>query len=140
MTVLPDWDLQKAIYAALTAASPLTSLLAAGSSSIYDHVPAQSAYPYVVIGDMTASPHAAVGMEGRDALCDILVFSRAAGYREVKVIMAATAAALDDATLVLDGHDVVLCRLTASEVAPEDAGDIRRGRLRFRVITEVSGS
>lgn len=140
MTMLPDWELQKAIYAHLTAASPLTALLAAGAGSVYDHVPPQSAYPYVVIGDMNASPHATVAMLGREVQCDFLIFSRAAGYREVKLIMEALAGALEDAALDVDGHDVVICRLVGSDVAIEGDGDIRRGRLRFRVITEVSGS
>ena len=44
------WDLQTTAYAALAADGPLVALL--GGERLYDHVPQNAEFPYVVIDQM----------------------------------------------------------------------------------------
>ena len=47
------WDVQKGVYAALSAYAPLTALLAGGAAGILDKVPAATPLPYLVLGEAT---------------------------------------------------------------------------------------
>ena len=50
MSVDSSWELQKAIYGALTGDSALMAMI----TGVHDHVPQDTAYPYVTIGEGAA--------------------------------------------------------------------------------------
>ena len=56
------WDLQTTAYAALAADGPLVALL--GGERLYDHVPQNAAFPYVVIDQMQVSARDAIRVIG----------------------------------------------------------------------------
>ena len=50
---LHSWELQKAIYSALN--GNVTGIGGTGNVSVYDDVPEQTSYPYVLMGEETTS-------------------------------------------------------------------------------------
>lgn len=71
-----SWPVQAALYARLCATPAVTGLLADGAGSVFDHVPAGAAFPYIVLGDTSARPHETQGGYGHDLTMDIRIFSR----------------------------------------------------------------
>jgi hypothetical protein len=132
-----DAALQKAIYDRLAAFAGLTGLLAGGSASVHDHVPAGASFPYVVIGDAESAFHGTQATSGRDSRFTIHAYSRASGLKEVRDIVTALHAALEDAPLDVAGQQVVLCRVENSETRQAGDGETRHGALRLRIVTEV---
>ena len=134
--IASEWDVQQAVYSQLASHSALTSLLPTGANSVFDHVPDHVAFPYIASGDMTARPLATQGGSGRDIMLDIHAYSRSAGYKELKILMAAIYNRLHQASFGISGHSLILCEEIQSEMTLEDDGLTRHGTMRFRIITE----
>jgi hypothetical protein len=131
------WDLQKAVYAALAADAPLTTLL--GGAAIHDAAPQNAAFPYVVI-DQTQIRDWSTGTEpGAEHMLMLHVWSRHAGKREAYEIADAIRAALGDAMLSLEEHRLVNLRHQYSELKRDEDGETQHGVLRFRAVTEPVG-
>jgi hypothetical protein len=131
-----SWAVQAAVYSRLCADAGLTSLLAAGAASIFDHVPQGSAFPYIALGSLAARPLETQGGGGYDISLDIHCYSRALGMKQARAVMAAVASALHGADFAVTGQVLVLCRLTEQETALEPDGETRHGLQRFTIITE----
>src|SRR4051812_9973374 len=82
-------DVQSGVFTHLTAASALTALLADGAAGILDHVPAGTAFPYVVLGEMRCQPMDSQCFSGNDITVTLHVYSRGLGMQEARGIMAA---------------------------------------------------
>lgn len=136
MATESSWDVQAAVYSQLTTASALTAQLANGANSILDHVPAGTAFPYVVIGDMATGPMDTQRYGGYDIDLSIHIYSRASGMKEVKSIMAAIFDALHDQTFSVPNQILILCQQTSAQAALESDGITRRGLQNFNIITE----
>lgn len=127
------WELQKAVYNALVADATLAAMIA----GVYDHAPQGAAFPYLVIGESTARPWGAAGLDGIEATLAVHVWSRARGLREVKTIAAEVYRILHDANLALTGHTLVSLRFAFSESALEADGITRHGVISFRAVTHT---
>ena len=136
MTADSQLAVQGAILSALQSASGLTTLLAAGATSVVDHVPQSSAYPYVVIGEATARDFDCKSSDGMEQTLTIHTWSRYRGLRETKQIMAEVVKALDQANLSIVGHSLVLLRFEFSATLLDPDGLTRHGVQRFRAITQ----
>jgi Protein of unknown function (DUF3168) len=133
MTLAANWELQKAVHAALVADAALSALVAA---RIYDRPPADVAFPFVALGDTEIVPDGA-GSDGAAVhRLSFSVWSQAQGRRETKEIMSALDAVLQDAGLPLAGHVIVNLQLERASVAYAIEAEALRGRLSFRVYTE----
>lgn len=128
------WPVQAAIYGVLAVAPALTALLAEGGSSVFDHVPQGSAFPYIVLGDSAAQPLETQTGGGCDMTIDIHAYSRALGMKEAKAVMAAISDCLHGQDFAIAGQRLVFCRLTSQTLRQE--GETRHGVQRFRIITE----
>lgn len=133
-----DWAVQKAVYARLAAAAELIPLLAGGSAGVRDHVPDNSPFPYVVIGETASKPLPAADAGGREVMLVLHVFSRVPGFRETRTILAALQSSLHDADFSLEGHNLVLCLAEEASTSLDPDGVTRRGLLRLRLVTEPS--
>ena len=136
MTADSQLAVQAAILTTLQGAGSLTMLLAGGASSIFDHVPQDSAYPYVVIGEATARDFDCKSSDGMEQTLTIHTWSRYRGLRETKQIMAAIVEALDQEALTITGHNLVLLRFEFSATFLDPDGLTRHGVQRFRAITQ----
>lgn len=130
------WDVQTGVYARLTGAAGLTALLAGGAAGVRDHVPPGTAFPYVVLGEAAARPLDTQDTSGNDIALTLHIYSRGAGMKETKNIMAAIDAALHNAAFAVPNHTLVLCRRLEAAVSLESDGLTRHGVQRFQLITE----
>lgn len=90
----PSFEMQKAVYAALSGSSALLALLG-GQTRIYDKVVANPVYPFLRIGDDQSIDDANSCGDAWEVVTTIHVFSRAAAPRtEVKQIGNQVVAAL----------------------------------------------
>lgn len=134
------WDVQAGVYTVLTGTSALTALLADGANSILDHVPAGTAFPYVVLGAAQSVPLDTQGISGNEVTLTIDAYSDAAGMKELRQIMSQIYDALHSADFAVPNQVLVQCHCLGSETGlepdvPQNA-IVRHGAQRFRIITE----
>ena len=118
-------EVQAAIY---------TRLASVLSVDVWDDVPQQPEFPYVVIGDDTAVDWSADAYIGTDATLTIHVWSRQSGRSETKAIQQEIDEALNRFELVVDGLDVVTLHREFSQTMLDPDGRTRHGVQRFRLL------
>ncbi|MER7963607.1 DUF3168 domain-containing protein [Streptomyces ardesiacus] len=130
----PMLPVQTAIYGRLKNDAALSGMI----SGVYDYVPEEAAYPFVVIGEALETPDNRHGGFGRETVVTLHVWSRYQGYAQVLRIGARVTALLDHQPLTLPGLDWIATRFEFSQTLtdPEPPGDIRHLVLRYRVVTE----
>lgn len=125
------WALQQAMFAALSADAALAALL---GRRLYDAVPPNAAFPYLVLGEGQES--AEDDSTQRHALT-LHIWSRAAGLRESKTIAAAVTACLAGPVAV-SGFLLISLRCLAADYARQSDGKTLRATLRFTALTETA--
>ncbi|MFQ5467971.1 MAG: DUF3168 domain-containing protein [Kiloniellaceae bacterium] len=138
MTASSLWPLQQAVFAAL-GGDPALKALIGDPARVFDHVPANSAFPYVVIGEATARDWDTKTDPGMEQNLSVHTWSRARGAKETKQIMAAIVATLDHAPLAVAGHALVLIRFEFAQTLVDPDGLTHHGVQRFRAITQKAG-
>ncbi len=126
-------ELQKAIFGALGANAGLTALI---GTRIFDHAPANVAFPYITFGRTSVYDWSTGTENGAEQLFTLHVWSKGKGKKEALEIMEIAREALHDAPLDLDGHRLVNMRLEFSEARYDDRNEAHHGLLRFRAVTE----
>lgn len=130
------WDVQAGVFTRLTGVSALTSLLANGAGSVLDHVPAGTAFPYVVIGETSSQPLDSQEVSGNDVTLTLHTYSRGSGMQQVKHIMSAIYDALHHASFSVPNQVLVLCQCLGAETSLTEDGVTRHGIQHFQIITE----
>ncbi|WP_432132752.1 DUF3168 domain-containing protein [Streptomyces tendae] len=130
----PMLPVQSAVYARLRDDGTLAGMV----TGVYDYVPEDVTYPYIVIGEATETPDNRHGGFGRQTVVTLHVWSRYQGYTQALRIGAQVTALLDHQPLTLPGLDWIATRFEFSQTLtdPEPPGDIRHLVLRYRVVTE----
>ncbi len=134
-------ELQIAIIATLKAEAGLTGLLAIDpvddiGSAVYDHVPENTEFPYVTVGEPSGVEHDADDILGWTGQIVVHSWSRFRGFEEITAIMRQTDNALHRAEpAVTDARIVTLHRESVDSVLDQD-GLTRHGIHAFRVILE----
>jgi Protein of unknown function (DUF3168) len=128
------WELQKAVFAALSNDAPLTALL--GGQRIYDDVPRGASLPYVTFGQSTVRDWSTGTDPGHEHLFTVHVWTRVTGERLAHQIMSALRDALHDAALTLSGFKLVNLRFEFSDSLREPDGETIHGVVRYRAVTE----
>ncbi|MFX4223536.1 MAG: DUF3168 domain-containing protein [Thalassobaculum sp.] len=130
----PGWELQKAIYAALT--GNLTAV-GGGSVPIYDDVPAGAAYPYVAIDDQSVIPRDGLVQRWEARPVNGSIWSTYRGKREVMEILGQIYGLLDRQRLALGGgHRTVIVRITRQNAARDADGVTYMGQFTAEAIVE----
>ena len=135
MTADSQWELQKSAYTTLRADSALQAFIG-NPARVHDHVPQDSAFPYVVIGEATAREFDGKTEDGMEQTVTLHTWSRDRGLKETKEIMAAVVDALDQVALTVTGHTLVLLRFEFSDTFLDPDGLTRHGVQRFRAVTQ----
>ena len=144
MTADSSWPLQQSVDTALRADATLIALLADGADGIYDGVPQDSVFPYVVIGDDTVRPFDTMTEDGAEVTLTIHTWDSPdadgdpVGAKITKQIMAAIENALDQASISVTGHTLTLLRHEFSQVLNDPDGLTRHGVQRFRALTQAA--
>jgi hypothetical protein len=134
------FQLQKAIYTALTNNAVLTALLGDGSDGVVSN-PAQCeqlAFPYIVIGDHTARSWNTKSKSGAELTLTIHAFSESGDNEEVCTLLDQVIGTLDKQQLSVSGHYLVLMRWDDFATTLIESTEERvtfHGVVRFRAIT-----
>jgi len=129
---LHSWELQKAIYSALN--GNVTGIGGTGNVSVYDDVPEQTSYPYVLMGEETTSNNGTKTLDGLEHTLTIHAWSQYRGRREIKEIMQSIYSLLHDSAITVAGASLVLIRQEFSTTLAENDRITRHGVMRFRVV------
>ncbi len=127
-------DLQKALFEALNGDAALAAML--GGAKIFDHAPANVAFPYVSFGRTSVYDWSTSTESGTEQLFTLHIWSKARGKREALAIMEIVRARLDGGPLVLDRNLLVNMTLEFVEVRYDEDLSVYHGLLRFRAVTE----
>lgn len=126
-------ELQRAIFAALSASGALAALV---GPRIFDHAPANVAFPYITFGRTSFYDWSTGTESGTEQLFTLHVWSKGKGKKEALEIMELARLALHDAELDLEGHSLVNLRLEFSDARYDDRNEAHHGLLRFRAVVE----
>ena len=128
-------ELQKAIFEALAANGALAAMV---GTRVFDHAPANAAFPYITFGRTSVYDWSTGTESGTEQLFTLHVWSKAKGKKEALEIMELARGTLHDAALELEGHKLVNLRLEFSEARYDDRNEAHHGLLRFRAVVEES--
>ena len=131
MSADSSWALQQAIYTALTGDGTLMAMI----TGVHDHVPQETAFPYVTIGEASAVAWRTVGADGMEVTLVMHAWSRSRGHREVKQIMAEIHRILHEANLTVPGHVLVWLRYGFSPAIADNDGATYHGIARYKALT-----
>jgi hypothetical protein len=133
MTAFSQLALQTALYNKFTGDTTLMTLAA-----VYDRTPKGTAFPYVTIGDSTASDWSTKTTSGTEQNFSIHVWSREGGRAQAANIMERVYELLHEGTLGVPNHTLVLSRLVSSALILESDGFTYHGTMRFRALLQAS--
>jgi hypothetical protein len=128
---LHSWELQKAIFAQLDGS---IVGLSAANISVFDDVPENTSYPYVVIGEETATNNGSKDLDGLEYTLTVHVWSNYRGRREIKEIMQSVYENLHDTAITVTGASLVNVRQEFNTTLAENDGITRHGVMRFRAV------
>jgi uncharacterized protein DUF3168 len=128
-----SFALQQAIFAALSASGDLQAPI---GNRLFDFVPPDSTFPYVVLGDGNESDWSTATEDGTEHALQIDVWSREPGHKEAKQIADVIRAVLNNAALTITGTALIDIRHLSTDFSRESDGQTFRARLTFRAVTE----
>lgn len=133
---MPNTDvlapLQQALYTRLTG----DAALMADVAGVHDQVPEQAAYPYIVIGEATATPQGAHDRYGRRSTVTLHIWSTYHGFSEALGVLDHLVRLLDHQALPIAGHHTVAVRHAQTVTMRDPDADLRHVAVRFAVETE----
>ncbi|MEM7425189.1 MAG: DUF3168 domain-containing protein [Pseudomonadota bacterium] len=134
MTLSPAWDLQTALWSALTGDAGVLATL--GGPHIHDDVPQGADFPFVSIGEIRTNDWSTQSARGHEHFLTLHAWSRARGRKEVQAIMTALDQLLDGAAIPLQDHVLVNLSLVFWDARRDRDGETYHGVMRFRAVTE----
>lgn len=129
--------LRAAVRDRLLADAGVTAAL--GGARVFDHVPAGTPEPYVVLAAMESRDAGTATEPGEEHRFALDIWSRQGGLAETLEVVARITAALDDAELALQGHRLANLRWFATDARRSNDGRRRSASVRFRAVTEPIG-
>lgn len=130
----PALALQAVVFAALIADAGVGALV---GDRIYDDPPRHPTYPFVSFGEARVSDWSTGTEAGAEHRLALNVWSRHRGKAECWSILEAIQAAIDDAALSPDGHDLINLQFETAEVRRDRDRITWNGTARFRAVTEL---
>lgn len=136
--MIGSWELQQAIYTALTAGSP-TPVPDVGAR-VYDDVPQNATYPFIEIAESVATTEdvsigeSTAGDKGVSEFIDLHVWSQYRGKKEAKRIMASIHTALHGVSLSVAERASALSWVRTARLLLDPDGVTRHGIVTVEVI------
>ena len=130
---LHSFALQQAIFTALDGAT-INDADGNAITGVFDDVPENTAYPYVVIGEETATNIDTKDKDAHEHTLTIHVWSQYSGRKEIKNIMSSVYTTLHNASITVSGASLVNIRHEFENTLTEADGITRHGVMRFRAV------
>ena len=130
---LHSFALQQAIFTALDGAT-INDADGNAITGVFDDVPENTAYPYVVIGEETATNIDTKDKDAHEHTLTIHVWSQYRGRKEIKNILSSVYTTLHNASITVSGASLVNIRHEFENTLTEADGITRHGVMRFRVV------
>jgi hypothetical protein len=134
MTTSASLALQQQIFRKLTNHPELIALL--GGANVYDHVPQDTAYPYINIGQIAVRDAGTFTDNMQEHTIAINAFTNNEGKREVYNILHTVREILHDANMKLDGHHLISLQYRSSQAEKDERGEGYNGSATYRAVTE----
>jgi len=125
-------QLQQAVYAVLSTDSALLTLV----SSIYDEVPENKSFPYLVIGDVTETPMDTFARKGRIAVITVSIYSMQKGFKESLLIADRVDTLLNRNSFPLNTYDTVYTMYKMLSTQRMGDGLTRKVDIKYDVFAE----
>ena len=132
-----SFELQKSVFSALNGAS-ITDAGGSAITGVFDDVPQDTAYPYIVIGEETASNISTKTLDMHEHTLTIHTWSQYRGRKEIKVIMEQIYDTLNNASLSVSGGQAVNMKQEFLRTLVDADGITRHGIMRFRAVVSDS--
>ena len=127
-----SFDLQTILYSTLNGDSTLDGIV--GDNKIFDNVPQDTAYPYVVIGNINVANRGTKSLDGNEYSVDIDVWSQYRGKKEISDAMERIYELLNDTSYSVSSADMVVSQVRNTITLTENDGITRHGVLSLSVI------
>tara|TARA_R100001510_G_C7449952_1_gene75296 strand:- start:74 stop:481 length:408 start_codon:yes stop_codon:yes gene_type:complete len=127
-----SFDLQTILYSTLNGDSTLDGIV--GNNRIFDNVPQDTDYPYVVIGNINVINRGTKSLDGNEYNVDIDVWSTYRGKKEISEAMERIYELLHDTTYTVSGANMVISQVRNTITLVENDGITRHGVLTLSVI------
>ena len=127
-----SFDLQTILYSTLNGDSTLDGIV--GNNRIFDNVPQDTDYPYVVIGNINVINRGTKTLDGNEYNVDIDVWSTYRGKKEISEAMERIYELLHDTTYTVSGANMVISQVRNTITLVENDGITRHGVLTLSVI------
>jgi hypothetical protein len=127
------FELQKAMYRALTADEALMAMLHGG---VFTYVPQGTKFPYVVLGEASAKDYSTSTSLAEEIIATLMVFSRERGNKEVLDCLSCIRDVLHGAHLPLQGCVLVNLRFASVVVTRMRETMTWQGNIAFRAVVE----
>ncbi len=133
MTWAPK-ETQRTIYTLLSGDAALIALI--GSGKVFDHVPDNTAYPYVVLHITPWNDRGSHNTEGFETEFQITTWYRAPGRGDLKVqdIQARIDTLLHTVDISISGWNTLVLRRTFVDILTDDDGVTKQGIQRFKLL------
>ena len=137
MTTSPAMALQAGLRAALVADPSLVTAL--GGEQVFDDVPRDVPFPYITIGDIETRDWSTQTSRGHEHTVTLHLWSRYRGRKQVQDLIAEVDRILDGAGPPLAGYRLVNLSTVFWTAQREPDGEVYRGTVRLRAVTEPIG-
>ena len=127
-----SFDLQSAIYSILNGDATLDGII--GNNKIFDNVPQDTSYPYVVIGNINVINTGTKTLDGNEYNVDIDIWSEYRGKKEISDAMERIYELLHDTTYSVSGANFVNSQVRSTITLVENDGITRHAVLSLSVI------
>ena len=131
---LHRFPLQQGIFSTLSSATLADVSGTSITSRVFDDVPEGTAYPYLVIGEETATNIDTKDKEAHEHTLTFHVWSQYRGRKEIKNIMSQIYTALHNSDITVSGATLVNIRHEFENTLLESDGITRHGVMRFRAV------
>ena len=127
-----SFDLQTILYSTLDNDSTLDGIV--GNNRIFDNVPQDTDYPYVIISNESATNIGTKTLDGNEYSVDIEVWSQYRGKKEIKDAMERIYTLLHDTSYAVSGANMVVSQVRNVVTLTESDGITRHGVIALSVI------
>ena len=133
MTAFSQSSLQRAVYQKLTGDSALMQQV----TGIHDRPPQGSEFPYVTIGESTASDWSTKTTTGTTQVIALHIWSREGGRQQAADIMERLYLLLHQGNLDVDGHALTSIQFVSSALVLEQDGWTYHGTMKFKALLQA---